>query len=942
MLSMVVLVFHAVRAGLCPTGTSSGSGDECQPCPGGRFKVSFSGGCLPCARGKFSMPGAAKCESSCPTGRRKAKGGSCEECPPGYFIARGASQTCAKCPGGKFSAKQGATACEDLCMSGQFSTKRGMKARDPSSCKDCRAGKFQPSAGAHACKDCPAGRFFARRGNSGRSCTACEAGRFAEVGQPSCTSCPPGRHSESGATSPTCGGTCPAGRYGLGGSISESCTGRCASGRYGLGGSSTAQCDGPCQANHFGIGGSFSADCDGECPAGKWSQAGMSKCLLTPAAARAKAEAGAKIKAVAAQMAKAKAAAAALKAAKRAARRKTEQAKKAAAAAAKAAAEVKAAAGTTPVPTLVGGLASPSCGAGQQRKGGEGYCSECSDGQWSAGGQGAVCAPCKPGRYGLGASTASECSAACPAGRFGSGGSKTADCTGACPPGRYGLSGSTSEDCDGLCPAGRYGIGGSFAKNCDAACAVGRYSQAGAARCSVSTGAPTPLPTRMPVAIQVLQTGARLGDAPYLEPVGSVGALAKTGDECMLSCLHHPQCTIGTFEPKPGNKAGSCLLSSKVALQAMSCKGDCVSFKKVPASAKLRANTILHLKRCPAGMFRAKESGVRQSKRCSSCPRGQWSAGGIYFCKLCAAGRYGLGASSDKTCSSACPAGRYSTGGSQSADCTGPCPAGRYGLGGSASKHCDGRCPAGRYGSLASSSSDCDGACPAGRHSAAGASSCVMTSAAPSAAPTPAPTPIPTQTPTPAPSPSAAPTQSAAAKGVPPLGVVGGGLQWQPDVTWGNSIRLGAGTRDAEGEGHFARRAPDAEAQTKLLLRLRITGELLSSFVPEKRAQFSRALGAALQLGPGSVAIRSVRDGTAGGKSVITDAGNRRVVLIFRVTVPLAEVSLAIKWSRACCFPLLWHGNAALNRALTSSRISFAYFLHACALSTALRIVGDG
>ena len=218
-----------------------------------------------------------------------------------------------------------------------------------------------------------------------------------------------------------------------------------------------------------------------------------------------------------------------------------------------------------------------------------------------------------------------------------------------------------------------------------------------------------------------------------------------------------------------------------------------------------------------------------------------------------------------------------------------------------------------------------------------------MTSAAPSAAPTPAPTPVPTQSPTPAPSPSVAPTQSAAAKGVPPQGVVGEELQWQPDTTWGNSIGLGAGARDAEGEGHFARRAPDAEAQTKLLLRLRITGELLSSFVPEKRAHFSRALGAALRLGPGSVAIRSVRDGTAGGKSVITDAGNRRVVLIFRVTVPLTEVGLAIKWPKACC--LLLPSSLARKRCAEPFTNFFPHFfclLLACALSAALRIVGNG
>jgi hypothetical protein len=61
------------------------------------------------------------------------------------------------------------------------------------------------------------------------------------------------------------------------------------------------------------------------------------------------------------------------------------------------------------------------------------------------------CRKCKPGRFGLGGSTAADCDGVCPAGRYGLGGDESSLCASgkSCRAGRYGNAGSSDPDCGG-------------------------------------------------------------------------------------------------------------------------------------------------------------------------------------------------------------------------------------------------------------------------------------------------------------------------------------------------------------------------------------------------------------------------------------------------------------------------------------------------------------
>ena len=184
----------------------------------------------------------------------------CVACPPGTFQPNepgsfGAFKFAAKCwscPKGKFSLKRGASSCSIVakdwsCLPGTFTALGYVRGALRPVCRQCPAGKFQPSStlSMEPCKRCSKGKWAPSLG--AKTCVLRAKRDIA---------CPPGQWGpvrkwvEARVLRFGCR-QCPAGRYGAGGSRSKSCTGPCAPGRYGTGGSTNLRCTGACLAGRF-------------------------------------------------------------------------------------------------------------------------------------------------------------------------------------------------------------------------------------------------------------------------------------------------------------------------------------------------------------------------------------------------------------------------------------------------------------------------------------------------------------------------------------------------------------------------------------------------------------------------------------------------------------------------------------------------------------------
>jgi len=222
-------------------GGSSGTGLNCQLCPGGGT-CSGHGACASGAAGAGTctcMTGysGSSCEivdacqvgwgplnyvcSECAVGKASAVGGECSPCDAGKYAPSTGMSSCLSCGLGNFSVQSGSTICQ-LCDTGKFANPVGRSTCDScesgkysntimtSSCTRCAPGRFAISTGLTACTKCNAGTYSSTDGLS--VCVACTTGRYYPgMGASVCTQCATGKF--SGVTAQTSCANCEAGKF---------------------------------------------------------------------------------------------------------------------------------------------------------------------------------------------------------------------------------------------------------------------------------------------------------------------------------------------------------------------------------------------------------------------------------------------------------------------------------------------------------------------------------------------------------------------------------------------------------------------------------------------------------------------------------------------------------------------------------------------------------
>jgi hypothetical protein len=207
----------------------------CKICPAGQYQdLLQQSKCKPCL-GSTAIEAAHCTPQECEAGlflqARTHYGASCGLCPLGQFNGARGAIVCHHCAPGRFGPETGATACV-ACPSGKFQDKetaqsckscaRGkyQPSTDQQSCLPCQKGEYQEAVAASSCKSCsvpcPAGRSAGESalmcgGFTPLVCTACEAGRFAQIGATKCEECAIGRY-QARREMPSCN-PCEAGQH---------------------------------------------------------------------------------------------------------------------------------------------------------------------------------------------------------------------------------------------------------------------------------------------------------------------------------------------------------------------------------------------------------------------------------------------------------------------------------------------------------------------------------------------------------------------------------------------------------------------------------------------------------------------------------------------------------------------------------------------------------
>ena len=138
----------------CPIGTYNFDVDAtiCTNCSAGYSTAKngslWSGECVACAAGTFSLPGSM-----------------CIDCPPGTVSETTGSSTCKPCAPGSHTNISKATACQ-VCPPGTFSNTTGSP-----TCIPCNPGTFSNLSNSTVCLTCPAQMHSPQKATYCRPCT---------------------------------------------------------------------------------------------------------------------------------------------------------------------------------------------------------------------------------------------------------------------------------------------------------------------------------------------------------------------------------------------------------------------------------------------------------------------------------------------------------------------------------------------------------------------------------------------------------------------------------------------------------------------------------------------------------------------------------------------------------------------------------------------------
>ena len=147
----------------------------CQICSAGSYNSQLGATtCSKCGGGfKSSTPGAVSSET-------------CTECGADTYSAAGAAQ-CEICPSNTFAPARSQVLTDCKCLAGYYSQALGQDGR---SCSACQEGKYKPQTGAVACTDCSVNRYStATAATSNTSCQSCIANAVSPVSSSASSQC---------------------------------------------------------------------------------------------------------------------------------------------------------------------------------------------------------------------------------------------------------------------------------------------------------------------------------------------------------------------------------------------------------------------------------------------------------------------------------------------------------------------------------------------------------------------------------------------------------------------------------------------------------------------------------------------------------------------------------------------------------------------------------
>jgi len=249
---------------------------------------------------------------------------------------------------------------------------------------------------------------------------------------------------------------------------------------------------------------------------------------------------------------------------------------------------------------------------------------------------GTMCRECPAGKYNPTRTTSGGACRNCPAGRYGTtAGESNSDCTGQCALGHYCPGGQSAPDSI-KCPAGRYGASFGLATNsCSGKCNAGFY-------CELGESSPTP-PGKLCAA-------------------GRYGNAGATAVSCSGPCEPGYFCHAGS----PSRSQYRCEKDPLNPMATVQCPDplnptaqiDCPDSQFCPRGSA---------EPTPVSSFFATYTGgvgIRHNQ--GACERGRWCPNGER--RLCAAGRYGLGANmyTNDYCEGPCVQGYQCPAGSHS------------------------------------------------------------------------------------------------------------------------------------------------------------------------------------------------------------------------------------------------------------------------------------
>ena len=188
------------------------------PCPAGTYQPSSGqSSCIDCPAGMYDERPRADAAHvqcmACPAGQFQAYDGrtSCVECTPGKMADLTGSVQCTQCPAGSYAGGSNSLTCQD-CPGGRYQASTGQ-----STCSSCAFGRYMTlasgSMAANDCLACTAGRYNSPLdSSSGHACRACAPGFFSYDESSSCRQCLAGRFQPSEGQAGSCI-KCAAGRY---------------------------------------------------------------------------------------------------------------------------------------------------------------------------------------------------------------------------------------------------------------------------------------------------------------------------------------------------------------------------------------------------------------------------------------------------------------------------------------------------------------------------------------------------------------------------------------------------------------------------------------------------------------------------------------------------------------------------------------------------------